>query len=429
MRCLLIGALCVFTSVAAWAQGPWISSVIPRTGPPVMETLMSPSAQVVWGINTVPVNSVFDEYTVFCSADGGQSFQTYKEIDPGIVDVWGIDGQRAWGITANTTFTNNSLRGLLLSTTTGPGGFSVVRSAPNAKFRFVRFVNATNGILVGIPATGATTWPLFWTTNGGTTWASATTLAIVAGDYPTNCTQADGVTWVSTRLGYVLRSTDGGQTWSSSNTGLGNSLREVCFRNASNGLAFGTAGQLRSSGDGGQTWTLVTPQGPLHLNCAVAIPGSAGTYLTGAGQFGSTLSGTSISTDNGATWVGLESSIFMLRLAASGTQGVYGCGLDRNNGYRGNLYRYNGVLSTRTKPQVVKSLCFPNPATEVLHLPAADHARTARLYDVAGRLQRSWQVGRGEQVLSLTGVAAGSYQLQLTEQDQAVRVQHIVVQR
>jgi hypothetical protein len=73
-------------------------------------------------------------------------------------------------------------------------------------------------------------------------------------------------------------------------------------------------------------------------------------------------------------------------------------------------------------------LCYPNPAQEVLNLPAASQVRTAQLYDVAGRLQRSWKVGREEQQLSLSGLASGLYQFHLAEPNQAVRVQQIVVQ-
>ncbi|UOG76281.1 T9SS type A sorting domain-containing protein [Hymenobacter tibetensis] len=315
-----------------------------------------------------------------------------------------------------------------MATTTGPAGFSVVASAPSARLQFVRFLNATTGILVARPEANATTWPLFRTDDGGATWVTSTTPTPVAGDYPLTCTQVGNTFWVSTYLGYVLRSTDEGRTWTSADTGLGTSLREVSFRSVLNGLAFGDAGQLRRTSDGGQNWIMVTPQGPLRLTKATAVEGSAGTYLSVAGEWNSAQNGTSISTDDGATWVEVESSINMQRLVSR--EGVvYGTGFPFGNNTTMTLYKYASPLSTRARQQERASFCFPNPTADVINLPAASETRTVRLYDAVGRLHRTWELDRAENVLHLDGVALGVYQLHLFEQNKAIRVQQIVVQR
>ncbi|UOG76280.1 T9SS type A sorting domain-containing protein [Hymenobacter tibetensis] len=374
---------------------------------------MVSSPQLIWGTRQVRqgMGSVLrtEEY-VFCSTDAGQTFQQ-KSLN-GSVDVWGLDALTAWAIAGAR----------LWATTSGPAGLVQVATAPTANLRFVRFANATNGLLVGQPVAGATSWPLFYTRDGGATWTSAPAPAPSAGDLARSCTQVGNSYWVSTVLGNVLRSTDGGQSWTSADTGLGSSLREVAFRDALHGLAFGTAGQLRRSTDGGQTWTAITPQGPLRRTTAVAIEGSAGTYLSGTSDVTDLASnGTSISNDDGATWYSLESSTVSQRLAAKGANSVYSGGINL-------VYRYSGPLAAKAKAQAATALGYPNPANDVLYLPASPPASTAQLYDMTGRLQRTWQLGTGENSLRLHGIGAGVYQLRVVAQDQPVRVQQLVVQ-
>jgi photosystem II stability/assembly factor-like uncharacterized protein len=201
---------------------------------------------------------------------------------------------------------------------------------------------------------------------------------------------------------------------------MGNNLREVAFRDALNGLAFGKTGQLHRTTDGGQSWTVITPQGPLRLSTAVAVEGSTGTYLSGNGSISSSLVGTSISNDDGATWSSLESSTYSLKLAARAGS-VY-------SGSINVVYRYGTPLAATAKPQLTSVFCYPNPASDVLHVPASPHSGTVQLYDVTGRPQRTWKLTSGENRLSLLGLAAGIYQLHLVQQDQPTRVQRIVIQ-
>ncbi len=55
-------------------------------------------------------------------------------------------------------------------------------------------------------------------------------------------------------FGTILRTTDGGTTWTLQRSGSDNSLLAVCFVNADTGWAVGRRGTILHTIDGGATW-------------------------------------------------------------------------------------------------------------------------------------------------------------------------------
>lgn len=70
--------------------------------------------------------------------------------------------------------------------------------------------------------------------------------------------------WAVGGFGAILRTRDGGRTWTAQESGVAAGLGAVRFRSASEGYAFGADRLLLRTADGGSTWeALVGPQ-PAH---------------------------------------------------------------------------------------------------------------------------------------------------------------------
>jgi photosystem II stability/assembly factor-like uncharacterized protein len=119
--------------------------------------------------------------------------------------------------------------------------------------------------------------------------------------------------WIGTTASRVLRSLDGGRTWTAVQTPLAHNastgIFSVAFRNATDGVVVG--GDYRKEGeaidnvavtsDGGATWTLVKEHALSGFRSVVAyMPGMKSTLLA-VGP-----SGADVSQDGGRTWTALE---------------------------------------------------------------------------------------------------------------------------
>ena len=102
--------------------------------------------------------------------------------------------------------------------------------------------------------------------------------------------------WIVGAGGTILRTTDGGETWQSVNSGVDADLVDVKFMaDGETGFAVGQSGTLLTSFDGGATWTSSAPGGGGDL-LAIAKDGPASVWIAGAG-------GTALnSVDGGLTW-------------------------------------------------------------------------------------------------------------------------------
>ena len=167
---------------------------------------------------------------------------------------------------------------------------------------------------------------IFTTVNGGQTWervpadrvpaalpeegafaASGTNVAVFGGDQ----------VWIGTTKSRVLRSSDGGRSWTIVETplpkGQSAGIFSIAFRDSQHGVVVGGDYRLESQAidnaaftdDGGATWMLARERGLSGFRSVAAwVPGAAGTILA----VGPT--GADWSTDDGASWAPLEAEGF-----------------------------------------------------------------------------------------------------------------------
>lgn len=155
---------------------------------------------------------------------------------------------------------------VILRTKDGGTTWERVHWAPEdeAPFLDVWFADATNGFAVG--AYGR----CFVTADGGTTW---TERPVAEEDLHLNqiARASNGRLYIAAESGQVLRSDDGGTTWSQIDTAYAGSLFGVLPLEGESVLVFGLRGHLFRSDDGGTSWTQIETGTLSMLNSGVRL--------------------------------------------------------------------------------------------------------------------------------------------------------------
>jgi len=188
--------------------------------------------------------------------------------------------------------------GIILKTINGGDSWNFMPSGSQALLHSIAFFNEQTGIAVGdsgeilrsidagaswtcikksqnsklsgISIVGAASaWVsdyygnLLYSMNRGETWSDVST--VLSGFMDVFFTDSL-CGWASLTNGYyILRTTDGGTTWTSNSTGTNHSFNSLCFANTMKGCAVGYGGNVITTDDGGVTWKSQTtgPQNQL----------------------------------------------------------------------------------------------------------------------------------------------------------------------
>ncbi len=311
-------------------------------------------SNIVWASgfdNNTPTNPCSDFTRTL---DGGTTWT------PGIINnTTGLANAMIFGIDANKAYVPmykvNGLKPQGIYYTSDGGvtwakqttaAFTNAASFPNC----VHFFNATDGWCMGDPISGE--YEMYTTTNGGTTWT------VVAGAGIPNPTSGEfGVVgyysavndtvWFGTNKGRVYRSTDKGHNWTVSTVSAFNGKYiKPTFRTGMHGLVqdkdAGTTGAMCETFDGGLTWTPVTTTGTVYATDITYVPGTENTWVS-SGSAGSM--GAGYSFNGGHTWtdfVGTSGSAYMQMTWVNNHCGFAG-GANTSTTENG-VYKFIGVL-------------------------------------------------------------------------------------
>jgi len=311
VRVILLAAFlsAAFTAVQhKWAWTPVSTGVTAR-----LRGISAVNARVVWASGSGG--------TILRSADGGDAWTTLPVPGAEKRDLRDIDA-----IDANTAY----------ALSIGPGDASriyktadagatwteqFVNRDPKAFLDAMAFWDARRGIAVSDSVDGQ--FVILKTEDGGASWnrlpasvfppaldnegffaASGTNVAVLPPNH----------VWIGTGAAAesrVLRSSDGGKTWSLAKTplasGPSSGIFSIAFADARHGLVVGgdykvEAGAVNNAArttDGGATWTPVT--GLSGFRSAVAYLSPDGRLVVAVGP-----SGSDVSQDGGATWTRIE---------------------------------------------------------------------------------------------------------------------------
>lgn len=426
----MLALLGLAATPAARAQAPWAPApVLPwdayygATGGSTVETLQL-AGPALWATSTFSGSLGVVQSTVHTSTDQGQTWQTkvlasYNGPAGTVLeDCWTLDGQTAWAVVS--TRSGGVRDGMqLFKSTTGLAGKSfeqVTNPVAGTRLKAVRSFSATRAVALTYPDEATpTTWPFLLTTDGGQTWAPvAQPLPRLPNDQLGSITVLGSHLWVTTRSGQVLHTPDQGQTWQSSTTGLQLELQGTAFHDALHGLAY-SSNQLLRTTDGGQTWTPVPYAKPQLLTTLVAVPGAPRHYLSAGASYQSTANaqdGTSLSTDDGATWTTIDAKAHSLLAAGSPTQAWAS---QFENGVRSNpaLVKYAGVALPTQRATAAEVTLYPNPTTNTVTLPAAGRYQRATVVDALGRSRQVVALTAAPLGLALAPFGAGLYTIVL----------------
>jgi hypothetical protein len=391
-----------------------------------ISSIQIPSANVAWTVGyNGSGNGIASNPDFSVTTDGGTTWTakmfTATGVNDGFVisNISAIDGTTAFACLYDNNQTVD--QGIFKTT---DGGTTWTRCA-GAAFTdsswpdFVHFFNATDGVAFGDPVGGY--YEIYTTSDGGNVWTRCANTGNVLNPVPSteyglaNSFGAFGNTiCVGTNHGRIFRSTDKGLTWTVATTPLTASgtpatdIHKIAFRDATNAIAGSIyiAGVSKpvftyiKSADGGATWTSVTSSGALFGSDFCAVPGT-NIYVSTGAAFSSSNQGSSMSTDDGASWnliedtTGFSTSTTGQRTAVrffNSTMGYAG-GFTGNPSTAGGIFKWSGPLNPlvgiHTQPSAKNSLSvYPNPCkTNVAISITGTTGRSGiKIYNVLGEV-------------------------------------------
>lgn len=158
--------------------------------------------------------------------------------------------------------------------------------------------NTLNDVDVTAPATAIAVGmfgAVVKTTDGGVTWSASPIIAAFPNLRGVRFVTATTVVAVGDG-GVVMRSINGGQTWHPRVSGTTDNLLGVDFTDALHGTAVGANGVILRSDDGGATWSPQSSPTSQALRAVSAIDANTATAVGGAGTILRTI-------DGGTTWL------------------------------------------------------------------------------------------------------------------------------
>ncbi len=161
-----------------------------------------------------------------------------------------------------------------------------VSTTSSDRFRKVQFLDNNLGWIAGESS-------VLKTTDGGTTWTSFNTnISDTRGMFAVSAS----VVYICGTFGKISKTTDGGATWVAQTTGAPNltSIEALFFHDQNNGWAVGGNGFMIKTVNGGVTWQTVTNPATSTLRSITFIDNNNG-WAGGGSNFLRT-------TDGGVTW-------------------------------------------------------------------------------------------------------------------------------
>lgn len=182
--------------------------------------------------------------TVFKTTDGGLNWIGYRTVDTNkLSGLFFFNNNTGWVA---------GYRGKIAKTTDGGVSWVLQNSGVQSWLNCIRFVDVNNGIAVGSKDSNRV---ILKTTNGGTNW-QVILKNNQARIYSAYMLSANSIYCVGDS-GVVIYSSNGGNSWTTQQSGTAATLREIIFKNwgpVSIGYVAGKGGAILLTTNGGSNW-------------------------------------------------------------------------------------------------------------------------------------------------------------------------------
>jgi photosystem II stability/assembly factor-like uncharacterized protein len=259
--------------------------------------------------------------TVLRTVDGGRTWQTRPVAGAEKLDFRDVDATSER--TASVLSTGNGDASRIYKTVDGGATWDLqfTNTDPKGFLDAMAFWNVDRGVVFGDSIDGE--FFILLTRDGGRTWSRVPADALppaLAGEGAFAASGTNVAVWGSNHVwigtgaapqSRVLRSIDGGRTWTIASTPLASGpsagIFSIAFADANNGIVVGgdykkerdAVDNAAITSDGGKTWTLVRDLSGFR-SVVAPVPGARASWLA-VGP-----SGSDISTDGGRTWKPIE---------------------------------------------------------------------------------------------------------------------------
>ena len=420
--------LLLITSLVANAQF-WSEKATGFTTPArSLNSISIVDANVIWANAFDNTNQLDPSYTIkeyTRSTDGGNTWTAGSinlgpnSTDMGSTSITATSATTAW-ISVSPGATNTG--GIWKTIDSGVNWTkqpTALFNSTDSYANFVYFWDANNGIAQGDPEGGE--FEIYTTTDGGTNWTRVNGSNIPnpspIGDefgYFNRYSVSGNTIWFGTDKGRIFKSSDKGLTWTvstSPSTDFG--LDRFTFSDANKGLLMiYNSVTLYSTNDGGATWNLVPHTGNLFNTNITYIPGTSKVISS---AYANPL-GSSFSSNDGLTWMTMDSGVFHGELAFLNDSFGLSAGMN-TNATTGGISIYTGVQLKAPSFEVNKQIAaYPNPTNGILKLNSNNYLiKEASVYDLLGKqVFNSKFTPLNNVTLDLTSLQTGNYILKTT---------------
>ncbi len=297
----------------------------------------------------------------------------------------------------------------------------------------VHFFDANIGIAFGDPSnTSATTFEMYRTTDGGTTWTTVSTPAITAGDYGYSgelFAVGDNM-WFGTATGKIYRTNDKGATWTKLNSPIADfghsnnstTSGKIYFSDALNGILISTkysstastatvtSRKLYKTTDGGTTWSAAATYTQPYTYALCYIPGTTTLVATGVATSGTTNTYSSAtSTDNGTTWTQIDSGTQRGVVAFFDATTGWAAGFN-SDPFTDGIYKFSGNLSNEKFAVSNNFKVYPNPTNNVVTVSSNGiDSYKLRVTDISGNIVLEKSLSGLENTVDIASLSSGAY--------------------
>jgi photosystem II stability/assembly factor-like uncharacterized protein len=286
----LILALLFIITLSASAFGAWTSQEVTAWSIRAIDGTATTSMTTLCAVGNYG--------SVYISNDYGNTWvkKTSPEVDLHLSDV-DIVGNSIW--VAGTKDAGGDGSGRIFVSTDEGASWQDKTPSSFAACYAVKFGSSSNGVIVGKTDSPSSGFESRYTSNGGTSWNSPSSPHGIGRLNALDSTDANTYYAASSSNGYVHKTTDGGDTWVTQETNVGDiNLSGIHFPTTNTGYVVGGSDTIAKTTDGGASWEALSPPGSNHYKGVYFVSADNGEVC---GDQDSTQNGRIISTANGGS--------------------------------------------------------------------------------------------------------------------------------